>query len=148
MKNFIIVSGSANSGKTSTTNLVIKKLLNNNYLLLDCDKEGFWETTKGGRVVLEKDGKEYLIITYGDSEESVKDIFENIDYNEYYSVVCCSRATWGRPVFHYFHKLVESFDLDKVNVIPIHKNFIAYSKRNDKENEMLSNLIYKLINLE
>lgn len=154
MKNLIIVAGSSNTGKTITTNLVIQKLISDGYEVTSKYEDikyigEFWEyldvDPKGGYAILEKNGQRILVVTYGDSEKDVRDIFDGINLNEFYSIVCCSRAAKGRRVFNYFYNKIAEIDLKNTNVIPIYKNLVAHYDKRDIENESLANLICNFI---
>ena len=158
MEKFIILAGSPNVGKTCTTHKVILRLLSDGYAIYgyftdDTEKE-FWlkvnekgNPQKSGSVILKKDDKKIVVITYGDTEDSLKLVFDNINFDDYYAIVCCSHATRGRKVFKYFHdEIISKIDLNKTQVIPIHKNFL-YGYNEELENKKTAELIIKLLEI-
>lgn len=155
MKKFIVVAGSPNSGKTITTNKVIKKLLGNGFQVEDYfqdkSKKEFWKKldkndneTTGGSVVLEKDGKRIVVISYGDTLEYLPSLFGAMDYENYDSIICCSHATKGKRIFDFFHGLIGKIDLSKTNVIPLYKNLLS-GHNQQEENEQLADFIVSLL---
>lgn len=155
MKKFIVVAGSPNSGKTITTNKVIKKLLGNGFQVKeyfqDRSKKEFWKKlnkngneTKGGSVVLEKDGKRIVVISYGDNLEYLPSLFGAMDYEKYDSIICCSHATKGKRIFDFFHGLIGKIDLNKTKVIPLYKNLLS-GHNQQEENEQLAEFIVSLL---
>lgn len=157
MEKFIIVAGSPNSGKTITTNITINKLIDNGFTVADYfnDKSSkdFWTVMskngvqygKGGSVVLEKNAKKVVIISYGDSLEWLKIVFDEINFNDYYAVICCSHATKGKDIFNFFHKIIGTIDLNKTQVIPIFKNLLSRHNNDNQENEYVANFIVSLL---
>lgn len=156
MKKFIIVAGSPNSGKTITTNKVIKKLLENGFRVEDYfqdeSKKEFWmkcnrseNETTGGSVALKKDGKRVVVISYGDILKSISSLFEQINYEEYDSIICCSHATRSKRIFDYFHGLIENIDLTQTKVIPLYKNLLSGHQQEEQENEYVADLIVSLL---
>lgn len=156
MKKFIIVAGSPNSGKTITTNKVIKKLLGNGFQVEDYfqdeSKKEFWmkcnrsgNETTGGSVVLKKDNKRVVVISYGDILKSISSLFEQINYETYDFIICCSHATRGKRIFDYFHGLISDIDLTKTKVIPLYKNLLSGHKKDGQENEHFADLIISLL---
>lgn len=149
MDKMVIVSGWGNCGKTTSTNLVIYKLIEQGYIVVSSSNGVFWnklnasgERTTGGFVILQKDGKKIAVITFGDIVSDVDSVMKSIDSEEIDCLVCCSRAAKGKRVFEYFHSdVVGKTDIDKVKILPIYKNLISYHNRNDKENEQLSQII-------
>lgn len=149
MDKMVIVAGWGNCGKTTSTNLVICKLIRQGYTVFSSNNSDFWnklnakgERTVGGFVVLQKDGKKIAVITFGDIVSDVDSVMKSIDFEEIDCLVCCSRAAKGKRVFEYFHSdVVGKIDIDKVKILPIYKNLISYHDRNDKENEQLSQII-------
>ena len=136
MKTFIIVAGSPNSGKSITTNKVIKKLLWNGFQVEDYfedkSKKEFWlkcnrsgNETTGGSVILKKDEQRVVVISYGDTLEYLPFLFDTMDYEEYDSVICCSHATKGKRIFDFFHGLIGKINLSETKVIPLYKNLIS-----------------------
>lgn len=158
MEKFIILAGSPNVGKTCTIHKVLLSLLELGYVppkeFEDGSKEKFWLNvdSKGnpntsGEVVLKKGDKKVVVITYGDTVDSLKLVFNNINFDEYYAIVCCSHATRGRKIFNYFHdEIISKIDLTKTQVIPIHKNFL-YGYNEELENEKTAEIIIKLLNM-
>ncbi|HBF86058.1 MAG TPA: hypothetical protein DDW54_00100 [Clostridiales bacterium] len=136
MEKFIVLAGSPNSGKTSTADKVIKKLLSCGYK--DVKRYDL-------SVVLEKDGKEIVVIPYGDYRKTLEDFFERIDFEKYYAVVCCSHATRGKQVFEFFHSFIGELDLNKTQVIPIYKNLLCNHGKDDLENEKTADFIVSLL---
>ena len=156
MKKFIIVAGSPNSGKTITTNKVIKKLLGNGFQVeayfQDDSKKEFWtkidkngNETISGSVVLKKCNKRIIVISYGDILKSISSLFEQINYEKYDSIICCSHATRGKRIFDYFHGLIGDIDLTKTKVIPFYKNLLSGHQQNEQENEYVADLIVSLL---
>ena len=149
MDKMVIVAGWGNCGKTTSTNLVIFKLIRQGYTVFSSNNGNFWnklnasgERTTGGFVILQKDGKKVAVITFGDIVPDVDSVMKSIDFEEIDCLVCCSRAAKGKRVFEYFHRdVVGKIDIDKVKILPIYKNLISYHDRNDKENEQLSQII-------
>ena len=156
MKKFIIVAGSPKSGKTISTNKTIRKLLTNGFEVEkyfdDNSKEGFWEILDkngnertSGSVVLKKEGKRVVVISYGDILKSISSLFEQINYEEYDSIICCSHATRGKRIFDYFHGLISKIDLSRTKVIPLYKNLLSGHKKDGQENEHFADLIISLL---
>ena len=157
MEKFIIVAGAHNSGKTISTNLAINGLIDKGYNVLnyfqDNSKKNFWMLTdaqgnpykKAGSVVLEKDGKRIAVISYGDTENSLSNIFSQINFENYYAIVCCARSTKGKSVFNFFHKIIQELDLNNTQVIPICKNFLSNHNNDMQENEQVAKFIVSLL---
>ena len=149
MDKMVVVAGWGNCGKTTSTNLVICKLIKQGYTVVSSNNGDFWnklnakgERMVGGFVVLQKDRKKIAVITFGDIVSDVDSVMKSIDFEEIDCLVCCSRAAKGKRVFEYFHSdVVGKIDIDKVKILPIYKNLISYHDRNDKENEQLSQII-------
>ena len=92
MEKFIILAGSPNVGKTCTIHKVLLSLLELGYVppkeFEDGSKEKFWLNvdSKGnpntsGEVVLKKGDKKVVVITYGDTVDSLKLVFNNINFD-------------------------------------------------------------------
>lgn len=157
MEKFIVLAGSPNSGKTISVNLAINKLISNgfkvNSYFNDNSKNNFWSfldkngipSKKSGSIVLEKEGKKIVLISYGDSPDSLKNIFNQINFNEYHIVICCSHATKGKSVFKFFHAIIGTLDLNQTQVIPIYKNLLSNHNNETQENEQIANLIISLL---
>ena len=157
MKKFIVVAGSPNSGKTISVNIAINKLIQDGFKVYryfnDRSIENFWTfvdnqgipSKKSGGIALQKDGKKIVLISYGDTEESLNTIFSQINFDEYYAVICCSHATKGKNIFQYFHKLIGNLDLNKTQVIPIYKNLLSGHNNDIQENEHTANLIISVL---
>ena len=157
MKKFIILAGSPNSGKTISINLVINKLINNDFNVYqtfnDKSVDNFWTlldkqdipSKKSGSVCVEKNDKKIVLISYGDKDEPLKDLFNKINFEDYYAVICCSHATRGKRIFDLFHKIIGNIDLNKTQIIPIYKNLLSKHKNNNQENEHIANFIVSLI---
>ena len=118
----------------------------------DNSKEGFWEILDkngnertSGSVVLKKDGKRVAVISYGDILKSISSLFEQINYEEYDSIICCSHATRGKRIFDYFHGLIGKIDLTKTKVIPLYKNLLSGHQQDEQENEYVADLIVSLL---
>lgn len=148
MKKMVIVAGWGNCGKTTSTNLVICKLINQGYTVVSSSTSNFWnkvnrngKCTVGGSAVLEKDEKKIAVITFGDIVADVERVIKSINLDDVDCLVCCSRAAKGKKVFEYFYDFIGKIDIDKVKILPIYKNLISYHDRNDKENEQLSQII-------
>lgn len=156
MEKLIIVAGSPNTGKTITTNLVICKLLERGYTpavhSIDDDKflkrlsSGEKDKLKiGGVVILEKNGKKIVVISFGDIVADIDEVIKEIDFSDIYCLVCCSHATRGKKVFDYFHNFIKKVYIDNVDILPIYKNLICGHGRDYKENEQLSRIIVEWI---
>lgn len=152
MEKFIIIAGSANCGKTITCNLTIKKLIQKGYSVEETKNGQSWEKldkygdpTTWSEVTLEKEGKKILLIAYGDIEEHFNLCFNGLNIDEYYAIVCCSRAARGKKVFNRVYDYIGKLDLDKTQVIPIYKNFLSHKENYKKENDKVSDLIVDLI---
>lgn len=137
MKKFFIVAGSPNSGKTLSINLVNPKLLNNGYIKTS--------NCKKNMVELQKDDKKVLLIPNGDYVKDLNLVFSQINFDDYYAIVCSSHATRGKQVFNYLHNLIGKFNLSETEIIPIFKNLLCNHNKNNQENEMVANLIASLI---
>ena len=156
MKKFIIVAGSPNSGKTITTNKVIKKLLGNGFQVEDYfqdeSKKEFWmkcnrseNETTGGSVILKKDEQRVVVISYGDTLEYLPSLFEQINDEKCDSIICCSHATKGKRIFDFFHRVIGDIDLTKTKVIPLYKNLLSGHQQDEQENEYVADLIVSLL---
>lgn len=156
MEKFIIVAGTTNTGKTAATNLLISDMLSNGYTVdkyfNDDSETSFWSVPKngkpvGGSVVLGKDGKKIVVISYGDCVKDLQIIFDQINFDDYFAVVCCARTRATREVFDYFHDIIlNKIDMEKTQVVPIYKNLMSYHGINDIENKNLVNTILTLLN--
>lgn len=152
MEKFIIIAGSANCGKTITCNLTIKKLIQQGYSVEETKNEQSWEKldkygdpTTWSEVTLKKEGKKILLIAYGDIEEHFNSCFNGLNIDEYYAIVCCSRAARGKKVFNRVYDYIGELNLDKTQVIPIYKNLLSHKENYKKENDKVSDLIVDLI---
>lgn len=155
MEKFIIVAGTTNTGKTATTNLLISDMLSNGYKVNryfnDNSETSFWSILKnenpvGGSVVLEKDEKKIVVISYGDCVKDLQIIFNQINFDDYFAVVCCARTRSTREVFDYFHDIIlNKIDMEKIQVVPIYKDLIANHGINNVENKNLVNTILTLL---
>lgn len=104
----------------------------------------FWEKGLGGSVILEKDSKKYLIISYGDVVDTLKKyIFDKLNIDDFYCVVCCSHATKGKSVFDFFHKYLSCLNLEKTEIIPIFKNILSNLENDKLENDQTAELVIK-----
>lgn len=137
MKRFIVVAGSPDSGKTTSINLVNQKLLKKGYIQLS--------NCNANMIELQKDGQKVLLIPNGDYVSQLDSVFSQIDFNDYYAIVCSSHATRGRQVFNYIHKLIGTFNLNDTEIIPIFKNLLCNHNKNNQENEMVADFIVNLI---
>ena len=156
MEKLIIVAGSPNTGKTITTNLVICKLLERGYTpaVHSIDGDNFLKKLSsrekdklkiGGVVILEKNGKKIVVISFGDVVADIDVVIKEIHFSDIYCLVCCSHATRGKKVFDYFHNFIKKVYIDNVDILPIYKNLICGHGRDDKENEQLSRIIVEWI---
>lgn len=148
MEKLVVIAGSPNTGKTVAANLTIKKLIATGYSFRNFKPSMFWnkkdkygEETCGGSVVLEKDGKTIVVISFGDIVFDLENEFKNINLDKIHTLVCCSHATRGKKVFDYFHAFIGSLDINKVKILPIYKNLISHHNRNKQENEQISDII-------
>ena len=137
MKKFIVVAGSPESGKTTSILLVQQKLLKNGYVQNANSQQNM--------IVLQHGDKKVLLVPNGDYVSQLKPVFDNINYNDYYAIVCSSHATRGKQVFIYMHNLVGQVNLNETEIIPIYKNLLCNHNKNAQENEMVAEFIYKLI---
>ena len=137
MKKFIVVAGSPNSGKTTSINVVNQKLLNQGYVQIS--------NCKGNMIELQKDDKKVLLIPNGDYVKQLNPVFSQINFDDYYAIICSSHATRGKQVFNYMHNLIGTFNLDKTQIMPIFKNLLCNHNRNNKENEHVANFIVNLL---
>ena len=137
MKKFFVVAGSPDSGKTTSINLVNQKLLNQGYVQTS--------NCKNNMIELQKDGKKVLLIPNGDYVKDLNPVFSQINFNNYYAIVCSSHSTRGRQVFNYMHKLIGTFNLNQTEIIPIFKNLLCNHNKNNQENEMVADFIVSLI---
>lgn len=157
MEKFIIVAGAHNSGKTISTNMTIMGLIDKGFkvfgYLQDNSKKKFWTLSdrqgnlykKAGSVIVEKDGKKIIVISYGDTVNSLNKIFAQINFDKYYAIVCCARATKGKSVYNFFHRIIGNLNLDKTQVIPIFKNFLSNHNNDNQENEQVAQFILNLL---
>lgn len=155
MKKLIIIAGSPNCGKTLTTNRLISKLIDEKHFEIEeyfkNSKEEFWNKDRngkknvGGAVALRRDNRKIAVVTYGDTEDVIEYIFEEIYNRDFESIVFCSHATRGRKVFDKVHEHLKGIDLNEVKVIPIHKNLLAELDKDKMENEYTANLIMEFL---
>lgn len=148
MNKLVIVAGSPNSGKTTTTKIVISKLIERGYSKTSLegsnlpnainDKE---EQHKNEFVVLEKDNTKIAVITFGDIVAQIDNVIKQINLDNINCLVCCSHATRGKKVFEYFHDFIGKINIKKVKILPIYKNLICRHNRENEENEQLSQII-------
>ena len=148
MKKFVVVAGSPNTGKTISTNLAIRKLLADGFRVVKTYNGNFWEKEDkqgdpktSGCVILEKDGKQIAVISYGDIVSDLTYIFKEFSLRDLYAVVCCSHATRGKKVFDYFHSFIGQLNLQDTSVLPIYKNLLCHYPNHKQENEHVANLI-------
>lgn len=152
MKKLVVIAGSPNTGKTVAANLTIKKLIAVGYNPSNFKSDKFWEKTDkngdetyGGSVMLEKDGKVIVVISYGDIVSGLEDVFKDINLDKIDTLVCCSHATRGKKVFDWFHNFIGAIDISKVKILPIYKNLISHHNRNKQENEQIADIIFDWI---
>lgn len=156
MEKFIIIAGTINTGKTSTANKLISDMLDCGYSIVKY-LNGNSQTTFGDidtpnksldvSVVLERDGKKVVIINYGDKKDILQTIFNKINFDDYYAVVCCSRTRAARGVFDYFHDdILNKINMETTKVIPLYKDLMANHHNHQIENQNIVDTILSLLN--
>ena len=153
MNKIILVAGSPNTGKTTTTNTLIAKLINDGYNIDELANDyRFWgktgksgENNYSGDVILSKGGKKILIVSYGDTIYWLDKILTEENLKKVDTVVCCSHATRGKTIFNYFNNLTEKWGKEGVKVIPLFKNLLSHSEIKDVENDLFAELIKDLL---
>lgn len=155
MKKFVIIAGTTSVGKTATSNRLISTMLSKGYIIdkyfNDGSKPLFWNILKndkpvGGSVVLRMEDKKIAIVSYGDCVKDLDMVFNQINFDNYFAVICCSRTRATRKVFDYFHNnILKKIDVTKVQVVPIYKDLMAYNNRDNEENTSIANTILNII---
>ena len=154
MKKIIIVAGAPDTGKTTTTNALIKKLLSDGYRVESLeDGKRFWEKpckktgeyNYSGNVVLNKNGGKILVVTYGDTMSGLELVLTEDNLAKVDTVVCCSHATRGKEVFGYMNGRAIEWFKSGVKIIPLFKNLLSHFEVKEQENEYFAELIKGLL---
>lgn len=152
MKKLIIVAGSPNTGKTCTTNILIKNLIKSGYKIDKSFYNNFWDRldnngnpTTGGDIILSKNGKKVFVISHGDIVDNINVSFTHVNIDLVDTVVCCSHATRGKKVFQWFYDFISNINPKDTQIIPIYKNLLCHYSRLNEENSQLAEFIQTLI---
>ncbi|HIU99576.1 MAG TPA: ATP-binding protein [Candidatus Stercoripulliclostridium merdipullorum] len=149
MEKLIVLAGWQNSGKTTTLNNVIKKLLSDKYAGKQyevlCGDNVFWNTTDSGAMIIDD---EIGIVTYGDKKSETDKIFKILKEKGCRILICCCHvANKCNGTFKSVHEFIGDLDLTQTMVYPFFKNCLSYHGKEieDLENEMMADIIVSLV---
>ena len=100
------------------------------------------KTLASNKLISKMLSKGYVV----DCLKDLDTVFAQIDFNDYYAVVCCSRTRATREVFDYFHNnILPNIDVTKTQVVPIYKDLMAHNNRDNDENISIADTILTIL---